>query len=239
MQPVASHLFGDEASVAAVIDGAPWPERARTVGARRIPDTEGRRGGKAVNHRADVSRTRPGSASPRRNSRSSPRSAKVYLEAQIDAFRKRTRAEKDAHDFMWGIAGGDSRTHRSASVAGYYLRTAARGRPDQRSGARRQGQGVVRQGRRRQRHPRVRVLSRRADAEGPGRLPAPHGPGNAQIRRRSNPVTFRRWSAARAGDARHRQGHDAGRDAGCRHLCAVEVGAPSTRSQSTASPPAS
>ena len=30
---------------------------------------------------------------------------KGYLENQIDAFRKRTRAEKDAHDFMWGIAG--------------------------------------------------------------------------------------------------------------------------------------
>ena len=30
---------------------------------------------------------------------------KGYLEAQIDAFRKKTRAEKDAHDFMWGIAG--------------------------------------------------------------------------------------------------------------------------------------
>jgi cytochrome c553 len=28
-----------------------------------------------------------------------------YLAAQIDAFRKQTRAEKDAHDFMWGIAG--------------------------------------------------------------------------------------------------------------------------------------
>ncbi len=27
-----------------------------------------------------------------------------YLEAQIDAFRKQTRSEKDAHDFMWGIA---------------------------------------------------------------------------------------------------------------------------------------
>lgn len=27
-----------------------------------------------------------------------------YLAAQIDAFRKRTRSEKDAHDFMWGIA---------------------------------------------------------------------------------------------------------------------------------------
>ena len=30
---------------------------------------------------------------------------KGYLEAQIDAFRNKTRAEKDAHDFMWGIAG--------------------------------------------------------------------------------------------------------------------------------------
>ena len=28
-----------------------------------------------------------------------------YLEAQIDAFRSHTRAEKDAHDIMWGIAG--------------------------------------------------------------------------------------------------------------------------------------
>src|SRR6202158_1033813 len=30
---------------------------------------------------------------------------KGYLEAQINAFRHQTRAEKDAHDFMWGIAG--------------------------------------------------------------------------------------------------------------------------------------
>jgi cytochrome c553 len=28
-----------------------------------------------------------------------------YLEAQIAAFQTRSRAEKDAHDFMWGIAG--------------------------------------------------------------------------------------------------------------------------------------
>jgi len=28
-----------------------------------------------------------------------------YLEAQIEAFRTHTRAEKDAHDIMWGIAG--------------------------------------------------------------------------------------------------------------------------------------
>lgn len=30
---------------------------------------------------------------------------KGYLEAQINAFRAKTRGEKDAHDFMWGIAG--------------------------------------------------------------------------------------------------------------------------------------
>jgi cytochrome c553 len=30
---------------------------------------------------------------------------RAYLEAQIDAFKKKTRSEKDAHDFMWGIAG--------------------------------------------------------------------------------------------------------------------------------------
>jgi len=30
---------------------------------------------------------------------------KGYLEAQINAFRHQTRGEKDAHDFMWGIAG--------------------------------------------------------------------------------------------------------------------------------------
>jgi cytochrome c553 len=30
---------------------------------------------------------------------------KAYLEAQIANFRARTRSEKDAHDFMWGIAG--------------------------------------------------------------------------------------------------------------------------------------
>jgi len=29
---------------------------------------------------------------------------KGYLANQIEAFRKRTRTEKDAHDFMWGIA---------------------------------------------------------------------------------------------------------------------------------------
>lgn len=29
----------------------------------------------------------------------------AYLEAQIEAFRSHARAEKDAHDIMWGIAG--------------------------------------------------------------------------------------------------------------------------------------
>jgi len=44
---------------------------------------------------------------------------KGYLEAQIDAFRKHTRSEKDAHDFMWGIAGNLDEAIAGA-IAGYY-----------------------------------------------------------------------------------------------------------------------
>ena len=44
---------------------------------------------------------------------------KGYLEAQIDAFRRRTRAEKDAHDFMWGIA-GNLDPSIIGSIAEYY-----------------------------------------------------------------------------------------------------------------------
>jgi len=42
-----------------------------------------------------------------------------YLESQIDAFRKKTRTERDAHDFMWGIAGNLDATIVSG-VAVYY-----------------------------------------------------------------------------------------------------------------------
>jgi cytochrome c553 len=42
-----------------------------------------------------------------------------YLESQIDAFRKKTRAEKDAHDFMWGIAGNLDEAI-IAGIAAYY-----------------------------------------------------------------------------------------------------------------------
>ncbi len=42
-----------------------------------------------------------------------------YLAAQIDAFRKHTRAEKDAHDFMWGIAGRLDE-NIIAGIAAYY-----------------------------------------------------------------------------------------------------------------------
>lgn len=42
-----------------------------------------------------------------------------YLENQIDAFRKQTRAEKDAHDFMWGIAGNLDEAI-IAGIAAYY-----------------------------------------------------------------------------------------------------------------------
>jgi cytochrome c553 len=42
-----------------------------------------------------------------------------YLEAQIEAFRAHTRAEKDAHDIMWGIAGNlDSAVVKG--IAEYY-----------------------------------------------------------------------------------------------------------------------
>ena len=43
----------------------------------------------------------------------------AYLVAQLEAFRARTRAEKIAHDFMWGIAGGLEDSMIEA-VAHYY-----------------------------------------------------------------------------------------------------------------------
>ena len=52
-----------------------------------------------------------------------------YLESQLKAFRARTREEKAAHDFMWGIAGGLDDAMIS-SVARYYAAQApAPGRP--------------------------------------------------------------------------------------------------------------
>jgi cytochrome c553 len=55
---------------------------------------------------------------------------KGYLEAQIDAFRKRTRAEKDAHDFMWGIAGNLDEAIIGGIAAYYAAQPPARGRSD-------------------------------------------------------------------------------------------------------------
>jgi cytochrome c553 len=55
---------------------------------------------------------------------------KGYLEAQIDAFRKRTRAEKDAHDFMWGIAGNLDESIIGALAAYYSAQPPAPGRTD-------------------------------------------------------------------------------------------------------------
>ena len=55
---------------------------------------------------------------------------KGYLEAQINAFRARTRSEKDAHDFMWGIAGNLDESI-IAGIANYYAsQPAAPGRTD-------------------------------------------------------------------------------------------------------------
>jgi cytochrome c553 len=52
-----------------------------------------------------------------------------YLEAQLQAFRAKTREEKIAHDFMWGIA-GDLDDRLISAVAGYYsAQPPAPGRP--------------------------------------------------------------------------------------------------------------
>jgi len=55
---------------------------------------------------------------------------KGYLEAQIDAFRNRTRAEKDAHDFMWGIAGNLDEAIIGSIAAYYASQPPAPGRSD-------------------------------------------------------------------------------------------------------------
>lgn len=53
-----------------------------------------------------------------------------YLEAQIEAFRSKTREEKAAHDFMWGIAGNLNDPRVIAGIAHYYAsQPPAPGRP--------------------------------------------------------------------------------------------------------------
>ena len=53
-----------------------------------------------------------------------------YLAAQIDAFRKQARAEKDAHDFMWGIAGRLDEKIINGIAAYYAAQPRAPGRTD-------------------------------------------------------------------------------------------------------------
>ncbi len=53
-----------------------------------------------------------------------------YLAAQIDAFRKQTRAEKDAHDFMWGIAARLDEKLVAGLAAYYATQTPMAGRTD-------------------------------------------------------------------------------------------------------------
>jgi cytochrome c553 len=53
-----------------------------------------------------------------------------YLEAQISAFRQRTRSEKDAHDFMWGIAGNLDESIIDGIAAYYASQPPAPGRSD-------------------------------------------------------------------------------------------------------------
>jgi cytochrome c553 len=53
-----------------------------------------------------------------------------YLEAQIEAFRSKTREEKAAHDFMYGIAGNLNDPRVIAGIAHYYAsQPPATGRP--------------------------------------------------------------------------------------------------------------
>ena len=53
----------------------------------------------------------------------------AYLVAQIENFQHKTREEKAAHDFMYGIA-GNSRSQAGPSIAAYYAaQPPARGRP--------------------------------------------------------------------------------------------------------------
>jgi cytochrome c553 len=51
-----------------------------------------------------------------------------YLENQIDNFRHQTRSEKDAHDFMWGIAGNLDPTIIKSIALYYASQPAAPGR---------------------------------------------------------------------------------------------------------------
>jgi cytochrome c553 len=53
-----------------------------------------------------------------------------YLAAQIDAFRNQARAEKDAHDFMWGIAGRLDEKIINGIAAYYAAQPRAPGRTD-------------------------------------------------------------------------------------------------------------
>jgi cytochrome c553 len=53
-----------------------------------------------------------------------------YLAAQIDAFKSQTRAEKDAHDFMWGIAGRLDEKIITGIAAYYAAQPPAPGRTD-------------------------------------------------------------------------------------------------------------
>lgn len=55
---------------------------------------------------------------------------KGYLEEQINAFRKKTRSEKDAHDFMWGIAGNLDEAIIGGIATYYSVQPPAKGRSD-------------------------------------------------------------------------------------------------------------
>ena len=135
---------------------------------------------------------------------------------------RQTRAEKDAHDFMWGIAGqsrrGDHRRH-CRLLCGSASRP---GRSDDPAlvakGKELFDKGVPDRG-----IPAC-MTCHGANGEGDGRLSSPGRPA-CKIRGQATEL----HSVARpcgAGDARHRQGSDARRNPGRRGLRTIEVNPP-------------
>ncbi len=107
--------------IAAVASGA-GAQTATSAGGARTPGEE-----RAINLCSTCHGPRGISTSPEYPILAAQR--EPYLVAQLEAFQRKTREEKAAHDFMWGIAGNlDAATIRS--IAQYYSsQPPASGRP--------------------------------------------------------------------------------------------------------------
>ena len=142
-----------------------------------------------------------------------------YLEAQIDAFRKRTRAEKDAHDFMWGIAGNLDEEMIGRLAGDYASQPPAPGRSDD-PALIAKGKELSRQRGSRERHSGMHGMSRRGCGGRSGLSAA--GRSARQVRGQAAelyPVARSR----RARDARYRQGSCTCRNSGGGGLRAIQV----------------